>query len=303
MLTRYVQRDLTWIDLVTPTPGEVRALMREFDIDPLIAEELLVPSFKPKVERRGEMIYVILHFPMLASHGSRPEQEVDFIIGRHFLITARYGAVDPLHTFAKAFEVNSLLRHDLSMTHGGHLFATMAQNLYQALRYELEVLDRRLENIEEHIFTGDERKMVVEISQTGRTIHDFRQLLLPHQEMLVSLLQPATKLFGPEYAYYVRGIEGAFERVRGMLEHLRESLIELRETNNSLLSTKQNEIMKTFTVLAFITLPLTLITGIFGMNTRYTPLICNAGDFWIVIGMMMVVGIGFVAYFIRKGWL
>ena len=144
----------------------------------------------------------------------------------------------------------------------------MVQNLYQALGHELDVLDRRLEDIEEHIFTGDERKMVIEISQTGRTIHDFRQLLLPHQEMLASLVQPATKLFGAEYAFYVRTIEGAYERVRNLLEHLRESLTELRETNNSLLSTKQNEIMKTLTVLAFVTFPLMLISSIFGMNTE-----------------------------------
>lgn len=303
MLTRYVQRNLTWIDLVAPTPGEVRALMREFDIDPLIAEELLMPSFKPKVERRGECVYVILHFPMLAGSGSRPEQEVDFIIGKHFLITARYGAVDPLHAFAKAFEVNTLLRHDLPVSHGGHLFATMAQNLYQALGHELDVLDRRLEDIEEHIFTGDERKMVIEISQTGRTIHDFRQLLLPHQEMLESLVQPATKLFGTEYAFYVRNVEGAYERVHNLLEHLRESLTELRETNNSLLSTKQNEIMKTFTVLAFVFLPLSFVADLFQMNTHSTPILGMPGDFWIILSIMAVLAAAFFIYFKNKGWL
>jgi magnesium transporter len=277
--------------------------MREFEIDPLIAEELLVPSFKPKVERRGEVLYVILHFPVLRGMGTRPQQEVDFIIGKNFLITTRYGAFDPLHAFATAFEVNSLLRHDLSMTHGGHIFASMAHNLYQALGHELDSLDRHLQNIEEHIFTGDERKMVVEISQTGRTIHDFRQSLLPHKEMLTSLLPAATKMFGPEFAYYVREIEGEYERVTNVLEHLRESLVELRETNNSLLSTKQNEIMKTFTVLAFVFLPLSFIAGLFGMNTENNPIVGNHYDFWIVVGMMAFVGIMCVFFFKRRGWL
>ena len=53
MLTRYAQRNLTWIDLVAPSAAEVRALMTEFDIDPVIAEELTSPSPKSKAEHRG----------------------------------------------------------------------------------------------------------------------------------------------------------------------------------------------------------------------------------------------------------
>ena len=108
MLTRYAQHNLVWIDLVSPTPPEVRALMKEFDLDPLIAEELLLPSFKSKVERRNDALYVILHFPALRAgdptggSAQRPEQEIDFIIGKHFLITTRYETIEPLHSFARA---------------------------------------------------------------------------------------------------------------------------------------------------------------------------------------------------------
>src|ERR1700690_1607940 len=73
MLTRYVQHGVTWVDLVAPTPQEVRGLMHEFAVEPIIAEELLLPSFQPKVERRGEHIYLILHFPVLRGMGQRPE--------------------------------------------------------------------------------------------------------------------------------------------------------------------------------------------------------------------------------------
>ena len=304
MLTRYVQRGLTWIDLIAPTPQEVRSLMHEFNIDPLIAEELLVHSYKPKVERRGEHLYVILHFPVLKGFGQRPEQEIDFVLGKHFLITTRYASNDPLQAFAKAFEVNSVLGHGMgAISHGGHLFAAMARKLYTALLNECEVLDRHLQDIEERIFGGDERSMVYELSQTGRTIHDFRQSLLPHLEMLRSIEGPASKLFGPEYAFYLRDIVGEYERVRTLLEHLKESILELRETNNSLLSTKQNEIMKTLTIMAFVTFPLTLISSVFGMNTHYLPIVGAPGDFWIVLGMMATLAGGFFVYFKRNHWL
>ncbi len=303
MLTRFVQRNLTWIDLVSPTPGEVRSLMQEFSLDPLIAEELLVPSYKPKVERRSEYAYVILHFPILRGLNERPEQEIDFIIGRNFLITARYAATDHLHSFAKVFEVNSVLGQSNTALHGGHLFAAMARNLYGALINECEIIEKYLTDIEDSVFEGKERTMVLQISKTGRTIHDFRQTLLPHKEMLLSLETASNHLFGQEFLYYLRTVEGEQSRVRQRLEHLRESLVELRETNNSLLSTKQNEIMKTFTVIAFLFLPLSFVASLFQMNTRYTPLLGTPGDFWIIVGCMTLLAIGFFVYFKRKGWL
>lgn len=308
MLTRYAQHNLTWIDLVSPTPTEVRALMKEFELDALVAEELLVPSFKPKVERRGDAIYVILHFPALrvgapaGGASQRPEQEVDFIVGKHFLITTRYETIDPLHSFAKAFEAQSVLGRG-GATHGGHLFASMVRKLYEALGAECDVVHRHLMDIEEHIFSGDERRMVLELSHTGRTIHDFRQALLPHKEMLESLEPVGARFFGAEFAYYTREIIGIYGRVERSLMNLYDSLQELRETNNSLLNTKQNEIMKTLTVLAFLFLPLTFLTGLFGMNTVSDPIIGSAGDFYLITGGMVAIAIGCFVYFRRKGWL
>ena len=303
MLTRYIERHLTWIDLVSPTAGEVRSLMEEFNIDPSFGNELLTSSYKPKVERRGDLIYVVLHFPLLRAIGNVPEEEIDFLIGKDFLITARYQPSGPLHSFAKAFEVSSVLGTGRSMMHGGHLFAAMAQNLYRALLSECDVLERRLEDTEEHIFKGDERSMVLRLSHIGRTIHDFRQRLQSHKEMLASLEPYATRMFGQDFLFYVRVVQGEYERVRTMLEHLREALVELRETNNSLLSTKQNDIMRAFTIIAFLFLPLSFVASLFQMNTRYTPLIGMPGDFWYIVGFMLLLTAGFFVYFKRKGWL
>ncbi|MGC9602545.1 MAG: magnesium transporter CorA family protein [Minisyncoccia bacterium] len=302
MLTRYAERNLTWIDLVSPTPAEVRSIMQEFAIDPLIAEELLMPSYKPKVERHGEQLYVILHFPILRGLNERPTQEIDFIIGKNFLITARYAATDHLHSFAKVFEVHTVLGQQ-NAVHGGHVFVAMVTSLYQALVNECDIIEKHLIDIEDRIFEGKERTMVLQISKTGRIIYDFRQVLLPHREMLRSLESAGTQLFGQEFLYYVHNVEGEYERVAHSVEHLRESLVELRETNNSLLSTKQNEVMKMFTVIAFLFLPLTFIEGLFQMNTHDTPILGTPGDFWVITGFMALLVVGFFVYFKRKGWL
>jgi magnesium transporter len=303
MLTRYQERDLTWVDMVAPAPEEVRALMKEFDIAPDVAQELLSASYKSKVERQGDAVYVILHFPTLRSKlNRRPEAEMDFIIGKKFLITARYENIDPLHAFARAFEAGSLLGRTHA-AHGGHLFASMAQNLYRSLVGECDLMRDRLEDIETRIFKGDERRMVFELSHVARALHDFSRALGPHKEMLSSLEPVAARLWGQEFSYYLREVEGARGRVEHELMSLRDSFNELRATNDSLLNTKQNEIMKTLTVLAFVFLPLSFIASLFGMNTVHDPVVGRAFDFWIVLSGMVAIATGCFIYFRHKEWL
>ncbi len=303
MITRHTQRTVTWIDCVSPTPAEVRQLMYEFGIDPALAEELLLPSFKPRVERRSDLLFVILHFPVLRTAHQHPEQEIDFLIGKDFLITVRYEQIDPLHAFAKAFAVEEVLGTNAATAHGGHLFVAMVRNVYQALGDECDTIRRRLRDIEEHIFSGEERTMVAHLSQTGRIIHDFRQSLVSHDEMLASLEPAGIRLFGQEFSYHMRILIGSYQRIERTLENLYGSLAELRETNNSLLSTKQNETMKNLTIMAFVTFPLTLISSIFGMNTKYLPIVGMPGDFWIIIGAMAVIACSLFLFFRHKHWI
>jgi magnesium transporter len=302
VLTRYKQKHLTWVDLVAPTPQEVRSLLQEFNLHPTLAQELLSPSYRSKVERKGDELLMVLHFPTLRGVSQRTDHEIDFIIGRNFLITTRYENTDPLHIFARVFEVNAVLGRE-SANHGGHLFASMTRSLYQALGDECDSISEKLKEIEERIFKGDERQMVAELSQVGRILHDFHVSLIPHYEMLSSLEAPAVRVFGPEFAYYLHEVQGECRRIERTIEHLRDSLREMRETNNSLLSTKQNEVMKQLTVLAFVFLPISFIAALFGMNTVNNPIIGSAYDFWLIAGSMLMVAIGCFIYFRYKDWI
>ncbi|MSR70832.1 hypothetical protein EXS62_02220, partial [Candidatus Kaiserbacteria bacterium] len=236
------------------------------------------------------------------AHHARPEQEIDFVVGKHFLITARYENIDPLHAFAKAFEVNSVLGRG-GQEHGGHLFVGMVRDLYHSLLSECEALHGRVDEVEDRIFKGHEREMVAEISSVGRMIHDFRRTLEPHRSMLESFEPQGEKLFGAGFSYHIRSVLGEYERVRHTLEHLREWQLELRETNNSLLSLKQNEIMKNLTIMAFITFPLSLLANIFAINAKHNPILGADYDFWIILGIMAGAGLCLIILFKYKKWL
>ncbi len=305
MLARHKHGAVTWIDVSKPTTEEVRSLVDEYDLDPLVADELLVPSVKNHVEVRDGYFYVVLHFPTFKHmHGlAGSTLELDFIVGDSWIITTRYAAVDPLLQFSTLFEMESVLDKSRMSEHAGFVFYFMLMELYQGLGSELSHLNIRLEEAEERIFLGHEKEMVIELSHIARDILNFTQALRSHYEMLKSTERPGVALFGYEYARYLRSAIGEYERLDSAIQGHRASLLELRATNDSLLTSKQNEVMKVFTILAFVTFPLSLFTSLFGMNTEYLPIVGHPYDFYIIVGVMAAATIAFFAYFKHRKWL
>ena len=138
MLSRYTYRGITWIDLESPSPTEVRDVMNEFDLHPLVGEELLISSFKSKVEKFDSYLYLILHFPGFSSKTVGSIVEIDFVLGKNFIITTRYGAIDPFLRFSKIFETQSLLDQNGVTPSVGYVFTYMLRHLYLALDGQVE---------------------------------------------------------------------------------------------------------------------------------------------------------------------
>ena len=303
MVSRYTHRHITWVNLSSPTPSEVRDLMSEFDIHPLVAEELLSPSAKPKVEQFHSSLFLILHFPYF-DHVAKTanHMEVDFIVVKQFIVTAHYDGENPFRGFERTFEVGSLLDTVTPGDHAGHVFYSMTKALYREVEEMISVFGERLDYVEEKIFAGRERDMVFEISKISRDLLTFTQALNTHRAVLESLEIAGKRIFGEAFGHYLRSIGGTQFRLGTLLEGHRGSLEELRETNNSMLSTKQNETMKTLTIMAFITLPLTVITQMFSMNAKDIPILGMKGDFWIILSIMVALALGLFIYFRAKQW-
>lgn len=307
MMYTYKHENVTWIDLESPTREEVRELIEQYEIDPIVGEELLNPTHRSRVDLHENYIYLILHFPTQfnpKTTGVKHHiEEVDFIIGKKFIITTRYNSIDALLEFSKIFETDSLLSRKHLPQHGGFLFYHMIRGIYKSLYTKVEDIKMTLAVFEEDIFDGKEREMVSELSKMNRVILYFKEALLLHREILTSFEQAGQTLFDKEFGYYLRAVLGEYTKVDNALQSAKEYLGELRQTNDSLLSTKQNEIMKTLTVVNFIILPLNLMAGVFGMNTVNTPIAGADNDFWIITVIMICLGLLALLVFKRKKWL
>lgn len=305
MTNRYGYQDVTWIDVENPSPEEIDAISQEFGLGPLLAQELLTPSAKPRADLYPDFAYTVLHFPAIRqTHGAATVQEVDIVMGKDFILTVHYDTIPAIYDFARSFEAAMLLKHASSgKFHTGHVLLELAERLYQSVENELESLEDTVAVIEQKIFSGHEREMVVAISSASRELLNQKRALATHKEVLESLEQVGVSLFGETFGNYFRAVSAFHFRVYSHALQLADTIAELRDTNDSLLSTRQNEIMKNLTMMAFVTFPATLIAAIFQMNTRYAPIVGMPGDFWIITGGMAVLVLLFFAYFKYRRWL
>ena len=139
--------------------------------------------------------------------------------------------------------------------------------------------------------------MVTALSKQARLILNFKTALDSHESMLESLELPGERLFGQDFVHYIHNIQGESKRVRNAIATKRSYLAELRDTNDSLLTSKQNEIMKIFTILAFVTFPLALIVEILGIPSEHNPILGSPHDFWIIVGLTLGIMLIMLGYF------
>ncbi len=303
MISKYKYKNLTWIDLESPTKEEVLHIKEEYELPPLVAEELSIKTTRSKVDLYRNAIYLILHFPTVShKHGPSTEAEIDFVIGKDFLITTHYEFVDPLHDFSKVFEVNSILDKSDMGEHAGYLFFYIMRELYKHTETELEDINGTLMEIERNIFAGQESKMVQMISRTNRMLVDIRQATRFHKETLQSFDEASKIFLGKDFSYHSASILGEYEKVKNTLDSHKEILNELRETNDSLLSLKTTDTIKTLTIMSFVMMPLSLIAAIFSMDSNVI-FIKDLHDFFSILAVMGMVVLLMLIYFRRKKWL
>jgi magnesium transporter len=303
MIKRQNYKSIVWIDLENPTKEEARELMQEFELNPEVAQDILLPTFKDKIVPYKDYIYLIMHFPAFKhTHNKSHRQEIDFILGQNFIITSHYESIDSMEKYAKIFEVNSILEKNELVAGSGEIFLAMIRTIYQSLSDELDSISYIIREAEKKVFTGKEREMVFELSQVGREIINFNHIIIPHGNILETLQINTKKLFGDNFIIELSEIINEYYKISKTLEHVTEMVRELRETNNSLLSTKQNEIMKTLTIFTFFALPFSIITGFFQMNTKFTPIVNQNNGWFYIVGLEVIVMIIVFIIAKRKKW-
>ncbi|OGZ46872.1 MAG: hypothetical protein A3J54_00225 [Candidatus Ryanbacteria bacterium RIFCSPHIGHO2_02_FULL_45_13b] len=295
-------KNFIWTHLEKPTEDDILEIAKNRDLHPLVAQELLHPTFHPKIEVYDSYIYLILHFPRFNTRDATYGTELDVIIGKDFFITTQYARMPMFEQFINACETDKR-KSKQYLTSTGELLYYLLSDLFRDSFHELEKMDTVISAMENIIFKERNRDYIENISLLRRQILDFRHVTHSQQSVLQSLADEGREFFGKHMQPYIRRITGDHLRMWHILENHKETVEALHETNESLLSSRATEITKNLTIMAFIILPLTLVANIFGMNVSFFPIVGSPYDFWIIVAIMFMGIAGMFMFFKWKKWI
>lgn len=305
MVFRHTYLDGVWVDIEQPSEDEIRQVTKEFSITERLEKELLFPTPVPLVANGEGMTLLVLHFPTQgAEDGDTNSQEVDFIVGKQFILTVRYEVIAPLYHLKKLLDAQQLVEGKAPVT-TDVLLEILFAHIYTSMRDRTNHIAGNLARIEKEMFDGRERTTVRSISNVSREFLHMEAALANQEESLGHFLDALKQygFFGPSFAERSLRILAERVHVARIVKTHRAIATEMRETNIALLGARQNEIMKTLTIVNFIFLPLGLISWTFAMRTEGMPLVDSPNAFWIVLGIMLGVALLLTTFFVKRRWL
>ncbi|MGI8421171.1 MAG: magnesium transporter CorA family protein, partial [Gaiellaceae bacterium] len=293
----------TWIHLDAPTQAEATLLAARFGWHALDLEDVLSKRQRPKIDDYPEYLFVVLHFPFYdKAVGRLNAAELDVFLGPDFLITLPNVELLPVTRLFRRYEDDAELREQLFSKGSGRLLYEVLDDLFDYCFPILDKIGHKLDSIEDEMFEGRSEEVVRDISNVKQEIISYRKIIKPERSTL-RLLERHTERFLPEaLELYFDDIVDAAERIWDLLDNYKEVVEALEDTNESVISHKQNDVLRILTVFSVILLPLTLITGIFGMNVRF-PGFGTTDAWWGVVGGMLGTLVVLLGFFRWKRWL
>jgi magnesium transporter len=296
---------LTWIHLDSPDSYYAGILAERFGWHPLDVEDVLSKRQRPKVDEYAEDGYIfgVLHFPVYDRAVQRLNAaELDFFIGQDYLVTLPTIELLPVTRLFRRCEEDEAFREQLFSKGSGRLLYEVLDDLFDYCFPILDKIGHKLDSLEDDVFEGRSEEVVRDISNVKQEIISYRKIIKPERATLRVLERHVERFLPEELELYFDDIVDAAERIWDILDNYKEVVEALEDTNESVISHRQNDVLRILTVFSVVLLPLTLITGFFGMNVRF-PGYDTVWAFWAILVGMLVTLIGVLAFFRFKRFL
>ncbi len=295
--------DLTWVHVDRPGPVEASELAERFGFHELDVEDILSKRQRPKIDEYPSYLFIVLHFPVYDKAVQRLNAaELDVFLGQDFLITLPNVELLPVSRLFRRCEDDAELREQLFGKGSGYLLYHVLDDLFDYCFPILDKIGHKLDSIEDEMFEGRSEEIVRDISNAKQEIISYRKIIKPERATLRLLERHSQRFRREDLELYFDDIVDAAERVWDLLDNYKEVVEALESTNESVISHKQNDVLRLLTIISTIMLPLFVITGIFGMNVAF-PGEATRTAFWVILGVMVAAVIGMVGFFRWKRWL
>jgi magnesium transporter len=295
---------LVWLDL-TIRSGEDAAVLRDvFAFHELTIEDCVSPLVDPaRIDDYGDYLFIIVQ----AITGYEPDEEiepieVDFYLGHNYVVSCHREPVPAIELFQQRCERDDrALRKTPDWVLHGLIDAIVDEFLPI-----VDAVDDTIDKLEEQILGRPETSLMRQIVLAKRNSLRIRRATVPQRDVMLRLSRGEFPGFiPPDMAMYYRDIFDHLIRIEYLIESVRDLADGALNTYLSVISNRLNEIMKVLTAAAAIFLPLTLISGIYGMNFEENqfPSFTAPWGFAVAVGSMVALAAGLLAFFRWRGWI
>ncbi|NWG33597.1 MAG: magnesium/cobalt transporter CorA [Chloroflexi bacterium] len=259
------RRGLLWVDFSDEPPENCLPILASFGFHPLAIEDALQQTHVPKLDDWGDYLYIVLNYMTVAKNGDEWDtdiDELDIFLGKNYIVTHHDF---PLPAVDEPW--NSCDR-DLRVLQDGadHILYKIADKLIAGYMPAVEKIDETIDQIEDQVFDKPSPQTLERLFALKRTLLAMRRILLPQREVMNKLARDDYQVIDPRDRIFFRDLYDHLVRLHDLNESLRDLVGGALDTYLSVINNRMNDIMKTLTIITTLFMPITFVTGFFGMN-------------------------------------
>ncbi len=290
---------LLWLDVVDPTPAEIRLLGQEFGFHPLALEDATRRHQRPKVDQYDGFVFLV--FYGLTDEAGRPRvREIDLFVGKNYLVTVHDGSLPQIRETADRWCRGIAELGDRGV---GLLVYSLIDAVVDGYFPVVDDLGERVEDLEERLFERPEPGAQAEIFALRKDLLIVRRVLGPERDVMNLLVRREAPLFGTEQVVYFQDVNDHILHLMDTVDAYRDHLSSALEINLSMTSYRLNEVVKRLTGSSIILMSITLIAAIYGMNFLDMPELSWRFGYPYALGLMAAVATALFILFRRIDWL
>lgn len=279
----------------------IEAVGREFNLHPLVLEDLLNVEKRPKQEEYERYLFVIVR--MLYPHAKRDviaSEQVSILFGDDFVLSFQEEGDD---VFGGLRERLRTSKSKLRRSTPDYLAYSLIDAVVDSYFAVLERLGDELQELEEEVVALPHEELLPHIQRVKRAVLHVRRAAWPQRELLAALERNESALVTDATRVYLRDVYDHAVEILDIVEAYREVAHSLMEMYLSSVSNRTNSVMMTLTLVTTIFMPRSFIAGVYGMNFRYMPELEQRWGYPAVLGAMLLVAVGMAILFTRRGWI
>jgi magnesium transporter len=299
------RKGLLWVDFMGEPIEQAEPILSQFGFHPLAIDDALQETHTPKIDDWGDYLYMvfnILNYKLEDGVFKSEIDELDVFLGRNYIITHH----DQLLTAVE--DTWKTCQRDARHLQGGadHLLYRIIDSTVMGYMPLVEQIDQQIDIIEDQVFDRPHPSTLEQLFALKRLLLTMRRILLPQREVLNKLARDEYRVIDPKDRVFFRDIYDHLVRLHDLNESLRDLVSGALDTYLSAVNNRMNEVMKTLTIITTLFMPITFVTGFFGMNF-FEPVANFMGwtsqqTFSITLGIMLIVPIFMYFWMHRRTW-